>query len=297
MNIDKIQLQEIQEVHEFQENTDYNTLQIPETIEYMHKLYIQPAQNYINITDATLCDCAAGFGWLAFAFLMSGGKRAIIVEPLESKLNAAQKIATILGIVDRCEFRTDYIQDLDLPDNSIDIFASIETLEHVGKDNIKSSINNIIRITAKLLIITTPNQLSPLVSHDGKVPFSHWLPKDLRKHYVRLFGKKIVHFNDFVSFFDMLPILQKFQPQSKTLTFPSYEAWLSHYPFYSPYSKGTWKHSPSMPMKLFFLVTSKLFGRYAFVVCPNLACIWVAKQHNLPITKVDPQVKTETGRV
>src|SRR6185437_760603 len=79
--------------------------------------------------EATLLDCASGFGWLAFAYLLAGGKHAVLVELDRQRLDATHDIARLLGVEDRCSFLSDRIQDLPLSDDSVDIFASVETLE------------------------------------------------------------------------------------------------------------------------------------------------------------------------
>lgn len=277
INITNDQLKQIYNIEEFAKNTDYNKLDIVKTIDYMNKLYIDKISKYNILSNCVLCDCGAGFGWLSFAFLLRGGMKAIIVEPHKDKLIAAKKMAEILNIKAKCEFREDYLQDINLPDNSVDVFVSVETLEHVGKKNIAPSLENIIRLTKSMVIITTPNQISPWVSHDSRVVFSHWFPLDWRPVYCRLFGNHYKTFNDFVSPWQLLRLHEKFTPTSKVLTFESYDAWLEHYPFFSPYDGGRIKQAPSLLMKIYFKVISVIFGRYSFCVCPNLASVWIIK--------------------
>ncbi|MDP2902554.1 MAG: class I SAM-dependent methyltransferase [Methylovulum sp.] len=274
--ITESQLKEIYAVEEFAKNGDYNKLDIIKTIDYMNKLYIDSISKHNCLSESVLCDCGAGFGWLSFAFLLAGGKKVVIVEPHKNKLIAAKKIAKILKVDSQCEFRSDYLQAIDLPDNAIDIFVSVETLEHVGEKNIIPSIDNMLRLTKSMVIVTTPNQISPWVSHDSKVIFSHWLPITWRPFYCRLFGNHNKTFNHFVKPWQLFSWRKKFVPISKALTFESYEAWLAHYPFYSPYG-GHFKQAPSWPMKLYFRIISTLFGRYSFCFCPNLASVWIAK--------------------
>lgn len=277
INISNDQLRQIYAVEEFAKNTDYNNLDIVKTIEYMDKLYIDIISKHNDFSNCVLCDCGAGFGWLSFAFLLRGGKKAIIVEPHKAKLIAAKKIAKILNIETQCEFREDYLQDINLPDNSVDVFVSVETLEHIGNKNIIPSLNNIMRLTKSMIIITTPNQISPWVSHDSRVIFSHWLPIDWRPFYCRLFGNHDKTFNHFASPWHILRLHENFIPISKVLTFESYDSWLGHYPFFSPYNGGQLKQAPSLLMKIYFKIISVLFGRYSFCVCPNLASVWIAK--------------------
>ncbi len=261
-----------------QGNSHHNNLSISDTLNYMATMYVAPLRAHTCIEGTVLCDCAAGFGWLAFAFLLSGGGRAILVEPHPGKLEAAREVAAILGVDDRCEFRADLLQTLDLPDKSVDIFASVETLEHVGRDHINAAVANIARITRQAVVLTAPNQLSPLVSHDARVPFSHWLPLKWRRGFCRLFGVEHDEFNHFPSPWHLRPLGQDFQPRARTLVFDSYHAWRAHYPVYSPYGGGVWKEAPPKWLSLYLRLTSALFGRYAFWVSPNLANIWIASE-------------------
>ncbi|MDP6564237.1 MAG: class I SAM-dependent methyltransferase [Alphaproteobacteria bacterium] len=272
------QVRAIQAIPEFSGNTDYNMIDIAKTLDYMNRLYVDTIARHVDLSEARLCDCGAGFGWLSFTYLLRGGAAAVIVEPHEGKLAAARQIAAILDLADRCEFRSDFLQEIDLPDKSIDVFASIETLEHVGKQNIRPAIGNIRRLTKSLVVVTTPNLLSPWVSHDAQVPFSHWLPIPWRDGFIRLFGKRYRGFNHFAAPWHLMALHDGFRPVSRVLTFDTYQAWLDHYPFYSPYGEARIKQAPSAAMKAFFGAISLLFGRYSFWVCPNMGSVWLARQ-------------------
>lgn len=275
--IDKDTQNRLAHVKEFRENTDYDKLEVIPTLAYMNKMYLDTVARHIDISQARLCDCGAGFGWLAFAFLLRGGKEAVIVEPNRKKLSAARQFAEILGLSDRCEFRSDFLQAIDLPDKSVDIFASIETLEHVGKTNIVSALENIARLTVSVIVLTTPNKLSPLVSHDGKVPLAHWLPKRWRPRYVKLFGKNRKDFNDFAGPWHLKYLRRQFRPVTRTLTFESYQDWEDHYPVFSPYGGGRWKNKSPTKLGLYLRAIAILFGRSSYWVNPNLGSVWVRK--------------------
>ncbi len=275
--VSTVQQTAIGQVNGLSGNREHNTLSVADTLHYMATLYVTPLQSHIQIKNAVLCDCAAGFGWLSFAFLLSGGARAILVEPHAGKLSAARELAEILGVADRCEFRSDLLQGLDLPDKSVDVFASVETLEHVGRANIAAAVANMDRITRQAIILTAPNQLSPLVSHDARVPFSHWLPIAWRSGFCRIFGVRHREFNHFPTPWHLRRLRQRFQPQAKTLIFEDHRAWRDHYPVYSPYGGGVWKHAPPVWLSLYLRLTSALLGRHAYWICPNLANIWVAR--------------------
>jgi len=58
-----------------------------------------------------------------------------------------------------------------------DLVLSNATIEHVGSfTNQIKMINNMINLSKKFFIITTPNRFHPIEFHT-KIPFLHWLPK------------------------------------------------------------------------------------------------------------------------
>ena len=50
-------------------------------------------------------------------------------------------------------------------------------------------INNMIKLSKKYLVITTPNRLYPIDFHT-KIPLIHWLPKNLHRFILKIFGLK-----------------------------------------------------------------------------------------------------------
>ena len=69
-----------------------------------------------------------------------------------------------------------------------DIVISNATIEHVGnyKNQLKM-ISNIIDLTKKKFIITTPNRFHPFDFHT-KIPLIHWLPKKIHRKILSIFG-------------------------------------------------------------------------------------------------------------
>jgi len=125
----------------------------------MRKRYVDPIKAFLDITDLTLVDCGAGYGWLSLSYLMNGGGRAILCDMDCKRLDAARQIAVILDLDERCEFICSPMQDIKLPDQSVDIFVSVETLEHVGDKNIDVCIRLMASVTRRLIVLTTPNKL------------------------------------------------------------------------------------------------------------------------------------------
>jgi hypothetical protein len=259
--------------------SSYGDLDVPQTLDYMRKRYIDPIKHHVDISDLTLMDCGAGYGWLSFSYLLNGGRQAILCDVDSKRLEAAGEIAAILAVDERCKFICSPMQELELADRSVDIFASVETLEHVRKENIDACVRLMAAATRKLIILTTPNKLFPLVMHDTKVPFAHWLPPNLRKRYVRLFGRVDRVGNDFVSPWRLAPIRQHFRPVSTVLTFPSTAAWESSYPYQSPYGKGDrWRERPPGWLKTAYALLALVLGRHSYILAPNLCRIWLRKE-------------------
>ena len=64
-----------------------------------------------------------------------------------------------------------------------DILISSATIEHVGcTANQRKMIENMIELSNKYIIITTPNRYHPIEFHT-KIPFLHYLPKDFIEYY------------------------------------------------------------------------------------------------------------------
>ena len=79
----------------------------------------------------------------------------------------------------------------DLSDNEVDKFKSDlvisnATIEHVGNsDNQIKMITNIVKLSKKFFIITTPNRFHPLDFHT-KLPLFHWLPKKIYRKLLNM---------------------------------------------------------------------------------------------------------------
>ena len=68
-----------------------------------------------------------------------------------------------------------------------DLVISNATIEHVGNlDKQTKMIKNIMMLSKKYFIITTPNRYHPIDFHT-KLPFLHWLPKDIHRKILKLF--------------------------------------------------------------------------------------------------------------
>jgi SAM-dependent methyltransferase len=257
----------------------YANLDVPLTLEYARKRFIVPIQHHLAIKDRTLLDCGAGYGWLSFAYLLNGGSRAVLCDLDGERLAAARDIAGLLGLEQRCQFVSCPMQELQLAPRSVDVFASIETLEHVGRENIDDCLQIMASASRELILLTTPNKLFPVIMHDTRVPFAHWLPPEARRRYVRIFGRVDRAGNAFVAPWRLATIRRHFRPVSVVLTFPSVQAWEASYPFQSPYGLGDrWRERPPVWLKAWYSLVAALLHEHAYLLSPNLCSIWRRKE-------------------
>ena len=84
---------------------------------------------------------------------------------------------------------SEFTQD-ELNEFSSDLVISNATIEHVGSLNKQiNMIRNVIKLTKKIFVISTPNKFYPLEFHT-KIPFLHWLPNHYFRKILKVFGYK-----------------------------------------------------------------------------------------------------------
>lgn len=261
-------------------NSAYGDLDWELTLDYMTRRYIDPLRRKFDIETMHFADCAAGFGWLSFAYLRSGGKHATLVEPDGPRLDAAREIGARLGLSNRCTFICSTLESVPFESKSIDIFASVETLEHVGQANIAACIATMVRCTRHGILLTTPNALFPVVAHDTRLPFAHWLPKPMRRRYAAWFNRlEQDQGNDFLTPSDLALLREHFKPVAQYQTFSTYREFLAFYPHYLPYgpTRNRNRHRAPVSLRLFVLLAGTVLGSHAYCVSPNLSNIWTRK--------------------
>jgi 2-polyprenyl-3-methyl-5-hydroxy-6-metoxy-1,4-benzoquinol methylase len=273
------QYEKINQLLKSYHKSQYSNIDSKKTLSYMKKRYINPVKYHLHdLNNLSVFDCGCGHGWLGFSYILNGASKAILCDVDRNRLNLSKKIAKILKIYNKCEFICKPMEMLDASKYSVDIFTCVETLEHVGESNIDSCIRFICRVTNKLIIITTPNKLFPIVMHDSMVPFAHWFPKNIRKEYVKMFGRIDNDLNDFVSPCQLNTLKIKFAPSSKVLTFPTFDDWEKSYPFESPYNVGNrFKHKAPWFLKYYYKLSQFIFGYNSYMISPNLCSLWIKK--------------------
>jgi len=259
----------------------YRDLDIELTLDYMRRRFVAPLSRHVDIGTASLLDCASGFGWLSFAYLLAGGSHAVLVEMDEQRLDAARAIARRIGVERRCSFLTERIQDIAIDDDGIDIFASIETLEHVGRDGIRDSLRNMARIARQAVVLTTPNRIFPVIAHDTELPFAHWLPPAPRRPYAKAAGREALdRSNHFLMPWDLAPLAAKFRPVSSYQTFATRDEYSRFYPHYMPYGPKQvrrWRSGPRAGQRAMQVALAQLLGSWSFALAPNLASLWLRR--------------------
>ena len=259
----------------------YRDLKIGNTLDFFTRRYVKPLAEHFNISESVVVDCACGYGWFSFAYLLAGGKKAIAVDLDAERLSAAKAISKILSVDNRMVFMNSEVQKISLAPNEADIFVSIETLEHVGRNNIITALRRIKDIAAKGIIITTPNKLFPVVAHDTCLPFIHWLPTKRRRGYARFFGREeLDEGNEFLTPFDLNILRDKFKPASACLTFRNFKEYRNHFPFYQPYGADESERlqiRPPATKAIYYKVASKVFGANSYWVMPSLSRVFIRR--------------------
>ncbi|MBL8573582.1 MAG: hypothetical protein JNM13_07875 [Hyphomicrobiaceae bacterium] len=258
----------------------YASLDLDLTLDYMTRRFVVPIAARLPIAECRLMDCAAGFGWLSFAYLLAGGKAAILVEPDAPRLAAALRIAAILGVADRCTGIVATLQSLRL-DRPVEIVVSIETLEHVGKANVAACVEALARSATRMVVLTTPNRIFPQVAHDTALPFAHWLPRPPRHAYARACGRTHTEIdNHFIAPWDLAPLAARFRSDGRVGTFASIAEYRAFFPVYMPYGPTVAERHRRRPPRVLTVIhatLARLLGTRAYWLSPSLASIWLRR--------------------
>lgn len=219
-----------------------NESDLNKIIEYFEKYYINPLKKRTSIKDKVLLDVSCGFGWMVFAFLKQGGKFAYGVDIEKFPVESSKKIARILKLDKKCKFSIRNIEKLRFKNKSMDIFSSIETLEHVK--NQKSALNEINRVAKEFIIIATPNGLFPKDTHNSGMFFGNYFPKFIRRVYMKIKKKEddLDYMTKVMNPFTIEHGLKDFEVVSKIHSFNSLSEWVNSMPYYSPYIYGRNKY-------------------------------------------------------
>jgi hypothetical protein len=99
-----------------------------------------------------------------------------------------QQISTIFFSKTLKKSITDDFNQNEIENFQSDLVISNATIEHVGNfDDQIQMCKNIINLSKKYFVITTPNRFHPIEFHT-KIPLIHWLPKKLHRQILKLMG-------------------------------------------------------------------------------------------------------------
>ena len=120
---------------------------------------------------------------------------------------------------------TEKLSEKELDILSSDIVISSATIEHVGNDYNKiMMIKNMSLLAKQYFVITTPNRFYPIDFHT-KLPFIHFLPKNIHRAILKLIGMKFFSKEenlDLISYKQLKILLknvENFQIQIKRIKF------------------------------------------------------------------------------
>lgn len=178
----------------------------------------------------SVIDVGTGYGWASIAIALRSPSptlpRIVAIDSNEARLAAAKQIADIVGVSSRIEWCVASLGSLPFVDRGFDTVISIEVIEHIDKS--VAMIADLARIASKNLLVTTPNQLFPMINHDTALPFCHWLPNRARDSYARLFGRESLQDgNRFWSPLELRRALPEFKRSSEFLHFRNRDDYLS----------------------------------------------------------------------
>lgn len=217
----------------------YDRINVRHALDFFTRRYVTQLWDFARSDEVrTVADVGAGYGWLAMAFVLSGfAGRVIAVEPEAERLEAGREIAAILGIADRIDWRPGRLGSLPLGDREADVVNCIEVLEHVYRE--RATVRDLARVCNKYLIVTTPNLWFPVIAHDTRLPFCHWLPLPMRRAYASLCRRTdCENDNLFWSPRTLERELPGFHRVSRFLHYASLDKYLATYPCHLPYGRG-----------------------------------------------------------
>ncbi|MBA4094831.1 MAG: hypothetical protein C0489_12205, partial [Candidatus Accumulibacter sp.] len=247
-------------------HSEYAGLDLNAVIDsYVHS-FVEPLLR-LQPEPSIVADIGAGYGWLAFAFALRTKARVIVVEYFDTRLEAARRIADILGVAERMEWINASVASLPIPNRAVDAAYCIEVIEHTGVE--PAYVRELARITRDVLVITSPNRLFPIIGHDTELPFCHWLPLPARDAYARLFRRKhMQHNNLFWSPGQVFAALHDFRRTSSFLQFEDY----AHYRSARAHLGG--RGGLLGLCKHIYFQTVAALGPYGIYFVPNIAATY-----------------------
>ncbi len=268
--IDETQARAIRNVPHFARGR-YRNIDLNGTIDFYLRRYVKSLGAFLELgADDVVADIGAGYGWLSIAFALGTEAQVIAVDRDEPRLEAARRIGDILGVEDRIDWRPGSLGRLPLGDREARVVYCIEVIEHIGRS--RPAVRDLGRVTGEALVITTPNLYFPVIAHDTGLPFCHGLPRPLRAHYAKLFGRtNCENDNLFWSPRSLLSELPEFEVASHFQHFASRQDYVATFPIYVPYVGGGLRRGDGR-LKSTYYRAAALLHHHSIYVMPSLAC-------------------------
>ena len=264
------QAQAIRAIPHFSQGV-YRDIDLDGAIDFYRRRYVEPLGAFTGLgPEDVVADIGTGYGWLAIAFALHTPARIIAVDMDEARLDAARRIAGILGVDHRIDWRVGKLGELPLADGEARVAYCIEVIEHIGRS--RPAVRDLGRVAAEMIIITTPNLYFPVIAHDTGLPFCHWLPLPQRARNAKLCGREErENDNLFWSPRSLLAELPAFRVVSRFLHFASRRDYLATFPIYVPYVGGGLRRRDGRLKSLYYRAVSML-GHHSLYAMPSLAC-------------------------
>ena len=213
-------------------------------VDYFRRRFLRSLEGRVDFGKTLLVDVGSGFGWLALAWVMAGGRAAVAVDTDLDRLRVLSRLARILA--PSCSVWTVVARAESLPfrDGAFGVVTTVEVLEHVGEGVSKrdararqrQAVRELRRISARWVLLSTPNRWFPWVRHDVSLPAAHWLPYGLKRLYARLFGREGLFARvRLLSIPEIEHALSVSGPVTPFLNFNSPSDWLKSFPHRMPY--------------------------------------------------------------
>ncbi len=260
-------------------------------LDYFRRKVVDNLARHCDLSRAVLLDVGCHEGWNLLAFLLAGGRLALGVDRNAEALRVAREFGRILGVEERMLCCHGSVTALPIRDRSVDLVCCVEVLEHLD-GAADAALAELARVARRVVWITTPNKLCPVVAHDTRLPFAHWLPPHRRGAYARLFGRQADdEHNVFVTPGQVLRGLKPFRLEPGFYGFPSFAEFEAFFPHYLPYmGEGVaGVRGLGRAKRTAFALADRLLGPKAFHVLPSLTGLFVREEAPLPARPSAPQ--------
>lgn len=225
------------------------------TLEFFRRFYHEPLSSLVDLSTVDAAECASGAGLNAIAFVLSGGRSIVGYDKTEERVRFANDLAERLGIADRARF--ELLDISDVPETQVDVFFSLQTLEHVPHP--LEALRRMGQVSRRAVVVSTPNQWWPRDGHDTGLMFAHWTPDRFRRRYAVARGARSDQFCRFLSPLEIAETLVGFERVTGFYNFSNPKSWTERFPTYFPYGEGGGRYLPARSANPKWRIASAVF--------------------------------------